>query len=261
VKWYRESIGRVEYMKNATPLFIILASYSCLAQSSAVLSSGPSSAFEVASVRLAVTNPGPGPRFKTSPDTLTIRGLSLRACITWAYQMSPLQIIGPDWLYGVRLNIVAKAAAPVDENQLYLMLRTLLAERLALRTHVELKEMPVYALTVANGAKFSESTTDASPTRGVQSNDPSTLRFSMGELARELSQPVGRPVLDATGLNGRYDIDMATLNAMNQVGVDGVDAANIMISGLKEMGLKVEARRDKVEVLIVDHAEKTPTEN
>jgi uncharacterized protein (TIGR03435 family) len=71
--------------------------------------------------------------------------------------MQPNQIIDPDWLGSVRLDIVAKAATPVGDQELYLMLRTLLAERMGLRAHVERRERPVYVLTLPTGGKkFSE---------------------------------------------------------------------------------------------------------
>ena len=60
---------------------------------------------------------------------------------------------GPNinWLNGVRLDIVAKAATPAKDPQLYLMLRTLLTGRTGVKAHFEKREMPVYALTIAKG--------------------------------------------------------------------------------------------------------------
>jgi uncharacterized protein (TIGR03435 family) len=69
-------------------------------------------------------------------------------------------------------------------------------------------------------------------------------------------------VVDATGLKGRYDIrlDMAAVAAANQA--DRMDAASAMMTALQEqMGLKLEGRKDWVDVLVIDHAEKTPKEN
>src|SRR5580658_1149415 len=137
-------------MKIVVPLVILFVSFRCLAQAPAALSSAPSPAFEVASVRLADAAGGPaGPPVQTSQDSLTLRNFSLRNCIQLAYEMPPTKVTGPDWLNDVRLDIVAKASGPVDEKQLHMMLRTLLAERLGLKAHVESKEMPVYALTLA----------------------------------------------------------------------------------------------------------------
>ena len=150
-----------------------------------------------------------GRRIQTTPNTLTTHGLSLRACIAWAYGM-PAQIIGPDWLDEVRLDILAKADKPVGDTQLYLMLRTLLIERMSLKT-----------------------------------------------------QGFDRPVIDATGLTGRYDIRFdiaAAARAASQA--DPPDPAGTMMAALEEqMGLKVVSRKAPVDVLVIDHSEKRPREN
>jgi uncharacterized protein (TIGR03435 family) len=63
----------------------------------------------------------------------------------------PAQVAGPDWLNDVRLDIAARSAKLANDKELYLMLRTLLIERMGLKTHLKKREMSVYALTLANG--------------------------------------------------------------------------------------------------------------
>jgi uncharacterized protein (TIGR03435 family) len=88
-----------------------------------------------------------------------MRAISLRSCIQVAYQLQEAQVTGPDWMNDVRLDIVAKASGPVEQKQLFAMLRTLLAERMGVIAHLDRKEVPVYALTLAKGGpKFSETT-------------------------------------------------------------------------------------------------------
>jgi uncharacterized protein (TIGR03435 family) len=252
-------------MRTTTTLFlVILTTVSSFAQAAPQL---PVSAprFEVASVRLATeeSRRWQGRRIQTEPGSLTTHGLTLRACILWAYQ-EPAQMIVPDSINDVALDIVAKAATPVGDEQLYLMLRTLLEERMGVRAHFERREMPVYALTVAKGGpKFTASTSEGPLVIEQEKGAQVIRRGSMRELATELSGGLlDRPVIDATGLNGRYDIrtDLAALAAVNQA--DRTEAANAMITVLEEQwGLKIEARKQEVDVLVVDHAEKTPTEN
>jgi uncharacterized protein (TIGR03435 family) len=204
----------------------------------------------------------PGRRIQTSPGSLITHGLTLRACIMWAYDM-PAQIIGPDWLNDSHLDIVAKSAAAAGDKQLYLMLRTLLSDRMGIKAHVEKREMSVYALAIAKGGpKFSESSTDGPMVIGQDKGVLLIRRVSMAELAAEVGKGLDRPVVDATGLKGRYDIrlDMSSVAAANQA--DRMDAASAMITALQEqMGLKLDGRKDSVDVLVIDHAEKTPTEN
>jgi uncharacterized protein (TIGR03435 family) len=256
---------RLSSAKTTPLLLVIFAGLNCLAQAPAAQPPVDGPRFEVASVRLASeeSRRWQGRRIQTAPGLFTTHGLTLRACILWAYNM-PAQIIAPDWINGVALDIAAKAATPAGDEQLYRMLRTLLEERMGVRAHFERKEMPVYALTVAKGGpKFSESTTDGPLVIGQDKGAQFLQRVSMQDLAAELSRGLfDRPVIDATGLKGRYDIriDMAAIAATNQA--DRMDAASAMITALQEqMGLKIESRRQEIDVLVVDHAEKTPTEN
>jgi uncharacterized protein (TIGR03435 family) len=181
----------------------------------------------------------------------------------WAYNL-PAQIIAPDWINDIQLDIVAKAGTPAGDKQLYLMLRTLRTDRMGLKAHFEKREIAVYALTVAKGEpRFSESTTDGPMVSGQDKRVLVIQRLSITELAAELGRGMfDRPVVDRTGLTGRYDIraDMASVRATNQA--DRTDAADAMMAALdQQMGLKLENRKDRSDVLIIDHADETPAEN
>jgi uncharacterized protein (TIGR03435 family) len=255
-------------MKTTSPCLIVFAGFICLAQSPSRTASVQPPAFEVASVRLAAVERSTGPDFRTSPDSLTIVNLSLRNCIQIAYEMQETQLSGPGWLDDVRLDIAAKAAGPVEAKQLRLMLRTLLAERLGLKVHIERKEIPVYALTLAKGGpKFSESTTEGPPVFRPDKGAQNGQHIAMSDLAMFLSKLAGRPVIDATELKGRYDIriDLTPYEAPATTDGSPQDASDIWNAFLTAvqgpLGLKIEARKDQVDVLVVDRAEKTPTKN
>jgi uncharacterized protein (TIGR03435 family) len=223
----------------------------------------PSLAFEAASVRLAGEDSlrFDGPRIQTRAASLIGHAASIREYVLWAYRILPAQLVAPDWLDDVRLDVVAKAAAPVNDQQMSLMLRNLLADRLGLKAHAEEKEMPVYALTPAKGGtKFSESTTEGP--RNVERDQGVEVyrRWSMYELLYAFSNTLGRPILDGTGLPGRYDfrIDLASVVMDPQER----DKASVLIAVIRgQLGLNIESRKAKVKVLIIDHAEKRPTEN
>jgi len=231
-------------------------------------------AFEVASVR---SSPGAGndlnelhdgrELIKTSPGTLTIRGASLRLCIEWAFDIAPFQIEGPDWLKDIGFDIVAKAAEPVDDDHLRLMLRTLLADRFRLKEHTERKEMQVYELTLAKGGpKFHESTTEGPPLFSNAGKGALVAeRVTMSEVAEKISEPLGRPVMDSTGLKGRYDIHIDASAYVAAAGGNGggqMDVMSLLFNALQQqLGVKLESRKDTPEILVVDSVEKTPTEN
>jgi uncharacterized protein (TIGR03435 family) len=232
--------------------------------------------FEVASVRLFADGEEiRGYPIRTSPDTLTTNGISLKDCIQVAYQIPVTRITGPEWLKDVRLHIEGKAAGPVDKEQLYLMLRTLLTARLGVKAHIEHREMPVYGMTVEKGGpKFSQSRTDG-PGSSVtgQGGNTEMEHISMRDMATDYSRLLGRPVIDETGLPGRYDIHLDMTPYMADLAgaaetfqktgqVDFVSVASILIPAYQEqLGLKIEARKDTVDILVIDHAEKAPTAN
>jgi uncharacterized protein (TIGR03435 family) len=107
----RDTLRLSPALRTTRLLFVILAVFNCLAQAPA---------FEAASVKLSTeeTMRIPGRRIQTSPGSLITHGLTLRACILWAYDM-PAQIVGPDSLNDVHLDIVAKAATrPAINNSI-----------------------------------------------------------------------------------------------------------------------------------------------
>ena len=248
-------------MQAHIPAIFILAAAGCFAQTPA---------FDAASIR---SSPHAGTDynemhdgqelFKVSPGLVTIRGASLRICIQWAYEIPPFQIQGPDWLKDVGFDIVAKAAGPADEEQLRLMLRTLLAERFGLKTHTEHKEVQVYELTLAKGGpKFHESTTEGPPMFGGTGGRLVAERVTMADLAEKISEPLGRPVIDATGLKGRYDIHIDATAYANSGGNGQMDVMALLFNALQQqLGVKLDSRKDSPEILVVDSVEKTPTEN
>lgn len=237
-----------------------MACVTCLAQT-------PAPAFDVASVRAAANG---RPELQVAPGSLTIRNQPLRYLIYWAYDTPPFQITGPDWLNGARFDVVAKAEGTANEAQLRLMLRTLLADRFGLKTHTEKKEMQVYAVTLAKGGpKFTESTSDGPPV--FDRGGPTMLtahNVTVKDLAIQISEPLGRPVLDETGLKGKYEIKIDVSAYMQEAAAAGdkgggqIDVMSVLFNALQaQLGIKLDSRKANVDMLIVDHAEKAPTEN
>jgi uncharacterized protein (TIGR03435 family) len=256
-------------MRTFTPARIaaaaLFACFSCLAQPS-----GPGPVFDVASIRPAVPV---RPDVQTEPGSLTIRNQSLRFLVQWAYDVPPFQITGPAWLNDSRFDVVAKASGGGDEAKLRLMLRALLADRFSVTTHTEQKEMQVYAITLAKGGpKFQESTTEGPPVFDRAGPTMLTARHvTIKDLAVQISEPLKRPVIDDTGLKGKYDIKIDISSYMQEAAAAGgkgdggggqPDVMSILFTGLQQqLGVKLESRRQNVDILVIDSANKTPTEN
>ena len=202
-----------------------------------------------------------------SRDTLHMRDVTVNTCIKVAYGVQDRQISGPDWIGADHFDIIAKSDGPADEMQMKLMLRALLAERFHLSFHREEKEMKALVLTVAaGGRKLSRAKTpDAPPFRENSANGTVAKSMPIQEFADFIAGPLQMPVVDATGLTGKYDFALDFTSYLPEAGknMDGTrpDTTAILKAALHdELGLNMEARKAQVEVIVVDHVEK-PSEN
>lgn len=95
----------------------------------------------------------------------------------------------------------------------------------------------------------------------IVSNSPSTAPLS--QLVDPLSSMLRAPVVDLTGLKGRYDVTLDIAKYIPERGsTEAIDPVTILTRGLHdELGLKLKPRKLPIEFLIVDHAEKIPVEN
>ncbi len=226
---------------------------------------------------------------------------SLRDIIRAAYQLKDYQISGPDWLVSERYDVVAKLPDGAPESQKWPMLQTLLAERFHLTVHREKRDLPAYSLTVAKGGvkmkEFVEGSEGAAePVKsGLEAaakiegaGKGAALRTSFGRIQAEgvtsagladiLSVHMDRPVVDETGLTARYDVALkwtpeggdGTIVSMKfamarqrggDVEVPDAVGPALPVAIQQQLGLKMDAKKLAIEVLVVDHAEKVPTEN
>ena len=190
-----------------------------------------------------------------------MRDVTAATCIKWAYGVQDSQIAGPDWLQSEHFDIVAKADSPVGDAQMKPMMQALLADRFKLSFHRQNKELSAYALTVAKGgAKVKESAPETVPFRENSAVGTIARAMTMKEWADFISGPMQTPVVDMTGLKGRYDFSLdftAYLPGGEKVMNVAFDNANgIMIVAMQgELGLKLESRKETVEVLVIDHIE------
>lgn len=198
----------------------------------------------------------------------------LRGLVLYAYDLKNYQLADSPALTTLgetMYDIVAKAEGddarkPGEFRQ---MLQALLADRFKLTVHRELREMPVYALVLGKAApKFKESAADAnfSGHHGVNGRNQ-TMTFSkatMEYIAEALQNYVDRPVVDNTGRTSMYDIKFEATPAFrlnrnpDQPSEPGDISAFTAVQ--QQLGLKLEPRKAKIEVLAVDSVEK-PSEN
>jgi uncharacterized protein (TIGR03435 family) len=262
--------------------------------------------FEVASVRARTSDVDDWQKIGIHIDGAMVRctALALVDYIAMAYHVKNNQVIGPDWLGGPKFDITAKLPEGATLAQAPEMMGALLAERFGLKLHRDTKEFPVYALTLGKGPlKLKESAPDpAAPVAPVAQNVDVTVsgskkgqgadvdlgggssissavgriegkRVTIPQLLSSMERFLDRPVVDMTGLTGRYDVTIQySLEELRNVlrttgaGRSIPDSAADQFPGsiaesLQSLGLKLEARKAPLQVLVIDHLEKTPAGN
>ena len=215
-----------------------------------------------------------------SAHQLVAKNYQLRMLIAFAYSLSPQAISGgPAWLDTDHYDILAETPGDVRPNldEQLAMLRKLLADRFKLSFHREPKEFPVYTLSVAkSGSKLKESTlspdaTPEGPPPLVFVIAPDSVRLparyaTMGELVAVMQRSaMDRPVLDKTGLTGRYDFDLEWMPDETQFGglwlhLDPESRKPDLFAAMQQLGLRLEATKGLIDAMIIDRIER-PSEN
>lgn len=224
--------------------------------------------FEVASVKKLDTSGPPGdiPRnADPAPGHFNMRNVPMRMLLEWAYDLKDYEINGPDWIkIDERYEVIAKASGPAPESQVRQMLQTLLLERFQMKVHRETKELPVYVLLPGKGeAKVKEVAADAQPSLGGSGGSGAAfLAQPISRFTFMLSRRMDRPVLDKTGLTGRYNftIDLSGLG-FNGREPEVPGGPSIFTTVQRDLNLRLEARKEPIEILVIDSANKIPTEN
>lgn len=221
-------------------------------------------AFEVASIKL--DNSGSGHSGTDgSPGQIMFTNLTMERLIERAYGVKPSQVQGPDWMETTRFDIVAKYPEGSKSADHQVMLRTLLEDRFKLAVHREKAEKPGYALMVVkSGFKLKAVEHEGSDTnhQGGRIQTLSAKGTSMPTLADLLSRYLGEVVVDKTGISGAYNFDLRWTTDDEKPNETGVEPAPTIFIALQEtLGLRLQGQKVPVEMIVVDHLEKTPTEN
>jgi bla regulator protein blaR1 len=230
--------------------------------------------FEVATVKL---NNSGGQGFQLGPPgrgSITIVNVPLRGIIVQSFRTQRNMVLGiPGWAETERYDIVGKGPDPTMTNpQVWEMMRSLLIERFHLKYHVENREMPVYALTIApRGLKLTlgengrckQELKDGKPCGDILVPPFGTAMYNMpiGALITGIGARAGRPIIDKTGLTGKYDANIRWLP--DGVKLEDLDLKDVpaefrpddiaVFQALEEQaGLKLVPERAGVPVVVID---------
>jgi uncharacterized protein (TIGR03435 family) len=208
---------------------------------------------------------------------ISMSGVTVRLLIQQAYGVRDFQIVGgPDWMRSERYDITAKPAEAASQDQVKVMIQAMLKDRFQLAFHRETKELPTYALVVAkSGPKMKAAEVRAGGGEGRGRGG----RMMMGRghfeangvpvsaLVNQISNVLGRSVIDKTGLEGDYDFKLDWTPDESQgglmKGLGGETAApadnpgaSIYTALQDQLGLKLESTKGPVEIFMIEHAEK-----
>ena len=254
--------------------------------------------YEVASVRPVDSTT----RYAIGPPVgglVRAPAIEVRRLIQYAYGLDPVghdpvPVGGPSWIDRDLFEIIVKGAPDLTYSDARKMVLTLLRDRFELKTHVEKRELPVYALVVARKdgglgpglrpskvdcraysdtlnrtgrlAAAREVSTSCELLSGggigggrLQMRGTGTIRDMLRVLAR--SPDVDRPMIDRTGLTGTYDVDFVWApSRTGPAAAPETDVVTIFSALQEQLGLKLEPSRATVQVLVIDRVE-LPTEN
>lgn len=263
--------------------------------------------FEVASVRPSAPVPPTGGVFfgpprggpgTSDPERITWSYANLRSIVMLAYDVKAYQINGPSWLGELRYDVAVKVPEGTTREQVMTMWQNLLAERFGMALHHESKEFRVDDLVIASGGhKLTEVAEDpaadgppkfdhgklssaglATMVEVTGANGAHALTVAKAQPLSKLTEMLGNqlhlPVLDKTGLTGRYDFRIEFTPNMAGVPPPPVlagpgpevrpnlsEMGNLVAAVREQLGLRLVASKATLDMLVIDKVEKVPTEN
>ncbi len=231
-------------------------------------------AFDAATVKpVDPDHPNAGRYYRMEgADRFVVVNYTLKLLIAAAYDLNPRTISGgPGWVDSAKFDVVARTPGQVqpERAEQMAMLRVLLLDRFGLQFHREQKVFSIYELQVAKGGpklKASAAAPDAPP-QVISTVYPDRVKLparnvSMGDFVAMMQRALlDRPVVDKTGLAGRYDFDLTWAPDETQFGgeapkmADDVASPPLFTALPQQLGLRLEAMRGPVNALVIDRAQ------
>jgi uncharacterized protein (TIGR03435 family) len=191
---------------------------------------------------------------------LHVENYALRGIILFAYDLRDFELIGaPGWIDTARYDIVAKTdAGPTGDDLFRERVRSLLASRFGFVAHHETRELTCYVLTVAKGGAKVKAVATPGEQLGFRGGVGHNRGFAvtMPMFAKELERLIGRPVLDKTGLEGKYDYVLEWSADSDATGT----GPSVFTALQEQLGLRLESVKAPTDTLVIDHIER-PSQN
>jgi uncharacterized protein (TIGR03435 family) len=199
----------------------------------------------------------------------TVINVPLKMLLQFAFDVPESQILDAPSFASEKFDIEARSDPAIDDQlakldsaqaklQKRMMIQALFVDRFKLICHTEPKQLPIFNLiSTKSGPTLQKSKTDGKTYNGHRGMiDDQGVTLSV--FAEHLASQVGRPVVDKTDLDGRYDI---TLKWTPEDRTDLSEPTVSLFTALEEqLGLKLEATKGPIQILVIDHLEK-PSDN
>jgi uncharacterized protein (TIGR03435 family) len=210
-------------------------------------------------------DPNGGQRIRFRGRHVVLQSHTVEDILLIGYGVQKSQLAGePDWAKTEHWDVdgIPNVEGQPSLRQLQTMMQKILLERFGLKLHHEQREMPVFALTVSKGGpKMNPDTSDPNgwmdqDNSNANGRDVESLKnASMPDLALILQFRVDRPVIDQTGLKGRYDFKLQW--STDDAQTPRPDAPPGLFTAIQEqLGLKLDPVKSPADVLVIDHIEK-----
>jgi uncharacterized protein (TIGR03435 family) len=263
----------------SSPLRAQLPTMSDVDHGSQPAAAGPLPDWDVATVK-PHSSDDPSMSWRMTQDGLSLINLPLEQMLCSAWDLKPYQIEGlTGWMKSSTFDLTAKVSGDnvaaynkLNTAQRRQMLQNLLSERFHLKVHTETRTLPLYDLVVdKSGSKLMPTTVLIPSSPEEEKAHPEKYKgssTSMGpgmfegtaipvrSLASQLANAVSKPVHDATGLTGSYDIKLHYRPDDAPSTGDASDAPSIFSALQEQLGLKLVPTKGPVEILVVDAAQK-----
>jgi uncharacterized protein (TIGR03435 family) len=217
--------------------------------------------FEVASIKLTPPQ-NTGTMINFPHGGLTTKGTTLKKLVAFAYDVREFQIVGgPGWIGSERYDVIATSGDAEPDPKLargQQRLQTLLADRFGVKVRRDTKEMGIYALAVGkDGHKLQEQPVGPGGQMISQPNMFKGIKATVPMLAQALSRALERVVTDQTGLTGKYNFTLEWTPDQGKVeGSDTSQPSSLFTAIQEQLGLKLQAQKGQVPVIVIEHAEK-----
>jgi uncharacterized protein (TIGR03435 family) len=223
-------------------------------------------AFDAASVKPAPPDRGSVMYYRTPPGgRVSVSNATLKLLIQNVYRVRDFQVSGgPPWIatkgWDIEATPGSNAPPAITPEQRDEMFKTMLVDRFRLVLHRETKELPVYDLVVAKGGSKLRPSGDE-PGFGMTNTGSITFKkTTVPTFANVLSGVLGRKVIDKTGLEGNFDVDLHWTPDDHADAQPDDGGPSIFTAIQEQLGLRLQSSKGPVEVLVIDRAEQ-PSDN